>query len=281
MLFDWCNGGAQVMEQSLEHLRVLLVEDDTLIRQIASTILRRIGCDVVSASNGQEALEYVGEQWDLVLMDCQMPILDGFESTRRWRHYEVAQKAQRTLIVALTAETLPEELQHCIAVGMDDILSKPLSAAKVQALIKQWTTRREDSQHQVVLQEVDLTSQDVETFRELLQEYKGYEEVLVNLIQGFLRGLPKDMRLLQDALERKDTPLILQHVHKLKGGLLTLHAHSAVRHLSDLERQTRDGATIHTWSYFHSLEKELDSFTSQVKIISTYLSRKPPTEHIY
>ncbi len=114
---------------------VLLVEDDDIMRLVALAMLRHFDCQVTIAKNGQEALEFCGQSWTLVLMDCKMPILDGIEATRRWR----ASETGHTPIVALTGETDDECRRRCLAAGMDDYLIKPLTAARLQSVLQQWS----------------------------------------------------------------------------------------------------------------------------------------------
>ncbi len=106
--------------------RVLLVEDNPVNRLVARTLLQNMGLDPVCAVDGAEALDHLdGENFDLVLMDCQLPGLDGYEVTRRWRQQERTAGREPTPIVALTANALPEDRARSLASGMDDHVAKP------------------------------------------------------------------------------------------------------------------------------------------------------------
>jgi signal transduction histidine kinase/CheY-like chemotaxis protein len=119
--------------------RVLLVEDSAINVEIASALLRDLGCAVVHAGNGEEAVERFREgRFDLVLMDCQMPVMDGFEATARIRAIEAEASAAaptRVPIVALTANSLQGDRERCLAAGMDDHLAKPFRRAQLRALL--------------------------------------------------------------------------------------------------------------------------------------------------
>ncbi|RZI85215.1 MAG: response regulator [Rubrivivax sp.] len=105
---------------------VLVVEDNPINALVADAALKQFGLTVVVAEDGRRALRWLGEhQPDLILMDCQMPGMDGFETTRLIRELEAAQARRRVPIIALTANVLPEERQQCLAAGMDDHLPKP------------------------------------------------------------------------------------------------------------------------------------------------------------
>ena len=107
--------------------RALLVEDNAINREVVELMLKDTGCEVVVAGNGREAVERVTrERFDLVLMDCQMPVMNGFEATEAIRRLEDRSRAE-TPIVALTASALPEERQRCLDCGMDAVISKPAS----------------------------------------------------------------------------------------------------------------------------------------------------------
>ena len=108
-------------------LRILLAEDNEINQRLAMTVLSKWGHSVAVASNGREAVEAVErERFDLVLMDVQMPVLDGFEATGIIRHKE-SERGGRIPIVAMTAHALKGDREKCIAAGMDDYVSKPIN----------------------------------------------------------------------------------------------------------------------------------------------------------
>ena len=107
---------------------ILLVEDNLINQQVALGILQIQGYSVAVANNGREALDaYAKGAFDLILMDCHMPEMDGFEATLQLRA-----GGNRVRIIALTASAMEDERAHCFAVGMDDFLSKPLTAANLR-----------------------------------------------------------------------------------------------------------------------------------------------------
>ena len=115
--------------------RVLVVDDQPVNRTVVVRLLEKLGCTVDSAADGREALAAVTKHdYDLVLMDCQMPVMDGFEATAQIRGLDGA--AQRVPIVALTANALAGDRQRCLAAGMDDYLTKPIRRAQLEALVR-------------------------------------------------------------------------------------------------------------------------------------------------
>jgi CheY-like chemotaxis protein len=124
-----------------EGRRVLVVEDNSVNQKVAATVLRNLGCEVEVARNGSMALELVRQAaFDLVLMDCQMPEMDGFEATIAIRREEGHGK--RLPIVALTAAAMEQDHQRCIACGMDGYLSKPVQADVLREYLREWLAER-------------------------------------------------------------------------------------------------------------------------------------------
>ncbi len=113
-------------------LQVLLVEDNLINQRLVTALLERVGYQVRIAANGEEALQLLDEhEFDLVLMDMQMPVMDGLEATRRLREREAAHGARRVPVIAMTANARQEDRELCLAAGMDDYLAKPISIAEV------------------------------------------------------------------------------------------------------------------------------------------------------
>ncbi|WP_432592704.1 ATP-binding protein [Stenotrophomonas maltophilia] len=127
------------------HLRVLLVEDNTVNRMVAEQLLRVFQCEVRNAADGEQALAALREgDVDIVLMDCQMPVLDGYAATRRWRAEEAETGRARLPIIAMTANAMAGDRERCLQAGMDDYLSKPIARATLHALLQRWVQRSRD-----------------------------------------------------------------------------------------------------------------------------------------
>jgi two-component system sensor histidine kinase/response regulator len=117
--------------------RVLLVEDNAVNQEVANAMLQELGVEVVSAWSGEEALEkLVADRFEVVLMDCQMPKLDGYATTSRFREWEKENQRARTPIVALTANALSGDAEKCFAAGMDRYLSKPFTSDQLYRVLE-------------------------------------------------------------------------------------------------------------------------------------------------
>lgn len=131
---------AGVGSARLAPARILVVEDNRVNRNVIETMLGKMGMIVTCVDNGQQAVEalFAGLPADLVLMDCQMPVLDGYAATRQIRAWEAAGNRPQLPVIALTAAAFAEDRERCRAAGMDDFLVKPLSFADLGATLAKW-----------------------------------------------------------------------------------------------------------------------------------------------
>jgi signal transduction histidine kinase/CheY-like chemotaxis protein len=129
---------------SLRHARVLLVEDNPVNLMVGQRLLGVLGVNCDTAGNGEIAIMRMSAcRYDLVLMDCQMPVLDGYAATRRWRENEAAAGSRRRIpIVAMTANAMAGDRQKCLDAGMDDYLSKPVTRAELERCLHRWCKPR-------------------------------------------------------------------------------------------------------------------------------------------
>ena len=119
-------------------LRILLAEDNPATQSLISIIMEQMGVDLTIVDNGQAAVEFLEKEVvDLVLMDCQMPQMDGFNATAQLRA-----KGIETPIVALTAYAREEDAEQCLAAGMNDFLSKPFRQSEMRAILQKWLPRK-------------------------------------------------------------------------------------------------------------------------------------------
>jgi len=133
------DAGGLSQEQRLTG-RVLVVEDNQTSQRVIKSLLNKLGLSIVVTADGQQGLAAIthGEPIDLVLMDLQMPVMDGYVATQNIRQWETENGRARCPIIALTADAFEEDRQRCLATGMDDFLTKPVSLDKLSTLLGRW-----------------------------------------------------------------------------------------------------------------------------------------------
>ena len=223
-------------EQVAGPARILIVEDDEYGQILVTKMLEKMGVKPLSARNGFEAIEVAtGENPDLVLMDCQMPGMDGFEATSRIREHEKRNGYSPVPIIAMTANTLPQDQQKCFSVGMDDFLGKPVTIKSLTAKIDDWLKRSasvpgEEGSSVVtdpVGEPVHLDTRTVEELRELMQEkFRA-------IIETYMRDTPIRFKTMRDAITAGNPEQLYRAAHSLKAASASLGANG----LSELARQ--------------------------------------------
>ncbi|THB78290.1 MAG: response regulator [Desulfobacteraceae bacterium] len=154
---DELKGDAVVFQTQAKEIikldaHILVAEDNVMNRDVVTAMLKKMGCSVTLAENGAIAVEKrIKEKPDLILMDCQMPEMDGYQATKEIRKYE-AETGSRIPILAVTAHALEEDRNKCITSGMDDFLSKPFQFKDLQLLLKKWLPQNKTSEKEEVLQ---------------------------------------------------------------------------------------------------------------------------------
>ena len=259
--------------------RVLLVEDNEINRRVAVGLLRTRGHQVVLAENGQEAVNTVAvQEFDVVLMDMQMPVMDGYEATAAIRQRE-HQTGGHVPIVAMTAEALKGDRERCLAVGMDDYVSKPIAPAEMYRAIERFPaiclagdaatspstdadpTRLERLSDQPHADEygdssacADLPAIDWAVAKERLA---GGIEVLREFTALFQKQAPELLADIRRAIDTHDTKLLRRASHTLKGTSTYFGAKPLVQAALNLETLSREASLDGIGETLAALEQEL------------------------
>ncbi len=222
--------------ESRKRLQVLVAEDNQVNQEVAATMLRKRGHDVDVANNGREAVDAAArKRYDVVLMDIQMPEMDGFEATHAIR----ATEDGRTLpIIALTAHALSGERERCLAQGMSGYLTKPFKAHELFAVVEGWanssaipvpTTTTDSPPHVPTAAPVDL-----EAFRHEMRA-AGAEDAVDPVLDTFLQTAPDRVAALTTALASGAGPEIERAAHAFKSASATIGAKGLATLLQELE----------------------------------------------
>jgi two-component system, sensor histidine kinase and response regulator len=214
-----------VEDQHRRGRAVLLVEDNPTNQRVAQLFLERAGCDVVLASDGSQALAMLKDRSvDLVLMDLQMPVMDGLEATRRIRADETG--GQRLPIVALTASAMKEQIDICKAAGMDDVLAKPIDRAQLEALLDRLVPAAGTRTGRHVVKPACANATDapeisLARFRDVTC---GDAELARGLISSFAQSGEHSLSQIEAGLAHGDFALVRRAAHTLVGASANMGA---------------------------------------------------------
>jgi len=224
--------------QELRGKRILLVEDNEYNRLLAKSFLRSAHLKVTEAENGEEAVEKAqAQEFDLILMDVQMPVMDGFEATRHLRR----ELGITTPIIALTASAINGEKQRCLAAGMNDYLTKPFYEDELLQLVHDWVLRPHTGSTEVVeLPTVPAPAPaapcaSLYKLDMLLDTARGNQKFVQSMLKTFIDGTYNALRDLSRALEVGNVQGLQGTAHKLRPSLVHLQIQPAVALMDRLE----------------------------------------------
>ena len=221
-------------QQAMSSLRILLAEDNAMNQKVALRLLERLGYRADVASNGLEALAALERQpYDVVLMDVQMPELDGLDASRRI--CERWPPESRPHIIAMTANALPEDREACFAAGMNDYVAKPIRADELAAALKRVRPLRNRDAGSGE-SEISLEAAALQNLRDL-----GGVEFLAEVVDVFLADAPALITSLRSSLERQDTEELRRAAHTLKSNGSTLGAAAFAELCRTVEQHAKDG----------------------------------------
>jgi PAS domain S-box-containing protein len=216
--------------------RVLVAEDNEVNQRVVAGMLAQLGYDVDLAQDGRQAVEMVrAGHYDIVLMDCQMPVLDGFAATREIRAAQGP--SSTTPIIALTASALTSDEQRCRAAGMDDFLSKPLRREALAAMLRGWTSAvpQEPSAPDVVADNSDVLDRGV--LDGLLTLGSAFEAI----VSLYLQHAPGRVGELQEAFDAHDLDAVGRVAHTLRGSSGSVGARRLAAVCAEIELAAKDG----------------------------------------
>ena len=222
--------------------RVLVVEDNVVNQQVAKRFLQRLGCDVVIAENGQRGVEeYFRDEFGLVLMDVQMPVMDGLAAAREIRRREPA--GRHVPIVALTASAMTDEMERCTAAGMDGLLVKPLELTRLCEILDRNGFRPRVAQAEPTVPAPDapvaLAAKpvDLDQLRAIIGDDRAF---MSELCETFVTSSTRIVEELSRALSAGDRVVLSAMAHKLKGGSASICAHELARLAATLEKDAKE-----------------------------------------
>lgn len=229
--------------------RILVAEDNETNRAVIQAMLGKLGLTADFAEDGQQCIDRVlaGIEPDLILMDLQMPVMNGYEATERIREWETAQKRSPVPIVALTADAYPEDRDHCLSVGMDDYLTKPIDARKLQQVLARWLGGLGADRSGSVAPGVTTPLSSAEMVFDsatLLNNLGGDQEIAAMMMSLARKDMNTLCGQLAAAVSQQAWGEAGRAAHTLKGLALQVGGHRFHQKVSDIDEALKRGNAI-------------------------------------
>jgi two-component system, sensor histidine kinase and response regulator len=232
--------------------KILLVEDNPVNQRVAQRTLQNLAAEVTIANNGAEALERVAAaSFDVILMDCQMPVMDGFTATRRIRELESSRGSKRLPIIALTANVMSEDRENCIAAGMDAHLGKPIEPAQLIEALSRFLKARASA-----------PPIDREALRALTGGDAEFER---ELAETFVSSGDQCLAEIMAALSVSDFDTVRKRAHSLKGASANIHARDLSQAASSLEDAVRENSIPAIGALVADLTEKLAAVNAELR----------------
>jgi CheY-like chemotaxis protein len=269
--------------------RILIAEDNPVNQDVATGILELMGCRTVSAPNGRAAFGlFAQEKFDAILMDCEMPIMDGIEATRRIRELEAAQALpdgdparRRIPIIASTAHAINEVHEKCLAAGMDDFLTKPFDERQLAETLLRWLKPRgtaieqepDDEDEALATNEATVAAHDevidaavIDGLRALARP--GKPSPLIRAFARFLETTPSIVASIRDNCEKSDADSLWRAAHSLKSSAGALGAKQLSARCAEIESRARETGADAARPLVDFLDDDLAAAISGLKALA-------------
>ena len=262
--------------KGLAGIRVLLAEDNRINQIVALKMLKRLGCEAVVASDGFEILAKLDQStFDVILMDVQMPKMDGYRATEAIRRRELEQRgrpAKRLPIIAMTANAMQGDRERCLAAQMDDYLSKPVTISELAETIGRWVVRPETEPKPIdpappLDGPPEPAALRVARLRELSQGDARFERELLGILLG---DVAQEMNRLQIALDPLDLSLVRAALHGIVGACRTVGADALAMVCRSSEDQAQEPSFQPDAAWLDPIDRERERL---IAAIDAYLQR--------
>lgn len=265
-----------LVKDDLANEKILLVEDNEINRLVVEGILQSNGLTLDSAENGKVAIDRLksatdNDPYTLVIMDYQMPVMDGYAATRAIRLGEAGEVYKKIPIIAVTANAMEGDRETCFEAGMDDYISKPVDSEILLNKLKKWTGQSHNPTSASFLDDrpsVSSTYNDVWDFNEVLSRVGGNKEIVEKLIKVYRLDGEKLLAEISQALSLKDDEKLKVSVHTLKGVVGNLGAVELFSIMKEFDLAAKSGEEN---KYKPLLDSAIESNNSLKRIFSDYL----------
>jgi signal transduction histidine kinase/CheY-like chemotaxis protein/HPt (histidine-containing phosphotransfer) domain-containing protein len=271
------SAATQVLQPSLQG-RVLLAEDNPVNQQVATAMLAKLGLQVEIASNGEETVAMAErEQFAIVLMDCQMPVMDGYQATAQIRARRAATHGHLP-IIALTANAMERDREKCLAAGMDDYLAKPYSLSQLEAVLARWlpmgapkaalSVELPPAQPAIEEQQVGpvLNLKQLDRLREL--DPSGRLELVKQIVRAFLDSAAESVCRIERAVAEGDAEALRRAAHFLKSSSANVGADALSGLFRQLEVFGKEGRLVEAQFLLHRTKQAYEQAVAQLQNIA-------------
>jgi signal transduction histidine kinase/DNA-binding response OmpR family regulator len=251
-------------------LHILLAEDNIVNQRLAARVLEKRGHSVIVVGNGKEALDALErDKYDLVLMDMQMPEMDGFQTTRTLRDREKSTGLHQP-VVAMTALAMSGDRERCLAAGMDGYIPKPISPPELDEVLDAYVQRKSELMKKAESVSPPNTSVDASRLLERIDHDRAF---LAELIQVFRQEYPENLEAAKAAIDKSDAVGLEHSAHKMNGKLSNLSATCASSLAADLESIGRSQDLANAQSILNQLAAELPNVERALEALCPMAAR--------
>jgi len=252
--------------------RLLVAEDNPVNQKLIVRLLEKFGLKADVAGNGVEAVEVFSHRpYSAVLMDCQMPEMDGFEATAAIRQRD-QQTGIHTPIIAVTAHALKGDRERCLAAGMDDYITKPIKPDLLKAVLDRWLPPPQDSEFTTLNSSPSSFLEDNFSLEAALAQVDGDKELLSEMATLFLEEYPRFLKQIHQAITNNDSTMLSYAAHTLKGSVGNFVAPNVVEAAFTLEKIGRQGELDQAPVALVQLEAALAHLTPALSKLTTELA---------
>jgi two-component system, sensor histidine kinase and response regulator len=248
-------------------LRILLAEDHVVNQKVAVAMLKKMGHETSVVDNGRDAVEaWRSGDFDLILMDVQMPLMDGFEAVDAIRELEKSTGGHDP-IIALTAHAMKGDRERCLEAGFDDYLTKPIRSGELSAAIDRWTNRRERQDEPALFSTTHASA--IEFDREsALAILGGSEEFLGEIVGLFLGDCPRLLLEIEQAIDREDAPTLERLVHSVQGVAGNFGLPAVLKAARTLESKAKAQAWSEIHPAFEDMRRVIDRVRPELEAVA-------------
>ncbi|GAB6095626.1 hypothetical protein JCM14469_18780 [Desulfatiferula olefinivorans] len=255
------------------NVRILLVEDNFTNQQVAVGILMKLGLSADAVANGAESLKALESiPYDLVLMDVQMPVMDGYEATARIRSPQSGVRNHNIPVIAMTAHAMTGDREKCLEAGMNDYISKPINPNSLAEVLEKWLPTEKEIYKEVNAKPekkasgnsevVELTVWDKET---MLERLMGDEDLARTIISGFIGDIPNQIQKLDQFIENGDIQGVERQAHTIKGAAANVGGDALHEIALAVEKAGNAGNLDAAGASMEELKKRFDCLAEEIR----------------